>query len=302
MDVNPLSPAIGRWGRSFSSDPMTVYQHAAWTIDEYINSGIVTSLKHFPGHGSAEDDSHLGFTDVTDTWADSELIPYQELIIDGYSGMVMTAHIFNSHWDENYPASLSENVINGMLRDTLGFNGVVISDEMFMNAISNNYGFEESIILAINAGTDILLFSTNERNGNALVAEVTNLVKSKINDGEIQLSRIDESYQRIMQLKGTLTEIKNNGDELIPDQFTLSAYPNPFNLSTNIVLNLTRSEDVTIKVYDITGRLIYNQKYFKMSAGVNKIRFNAEDLSSGMYIVSVSIPGKILTGKIMLLK
>ncbi|MBL1213470.1 MAG: T9SS type A sorting domain-containing protein [Ignavibacteriae bacterium] len=302
VDVNPLSPAIGRWGRSFSSDPMTVYQHSAWTIDEYENANILTALKHFPGHGSAETDTHLGFTDVTATWADSELIPYQELFADGYSGMVMTAHIFNSNWDENHPASLSANVLNGLLRDTLGFSGVIISDELFMPAVSQNYSFEESVILTIKAGTDILLFSTNERNGSSLVAEVIDLVKQKITDGEISINSIDESYQRIAALKSTLTGIKENNDELIPNTFSMQAYPNPFNISTNIVINLNEANPVEVKIFDVTGRLIYKKKYATMKSGRNVVRFNADNLSSGMYIVRIDIPGKFTTGKIILLK
>ncbi len=302
VNVNPTSPAIGRWGRSFSSDPMRVAQHSFWTIDEYENAGIITSLKHFPGHGSALTDSHLGFTDVTATWSDSELLPYQELISGGYGEMVMTAHLFNSNWDENYPASLSENVIQNLLRDSLGFNGVVISDEMFMNAISQNYGFEEAVVLAVNAGTDILLFSKNEYNGNSLVAEVVNIIKQKISDGLVQENRINEAYARITELKNVLTEIEENEDAIIPETFSLQTYPNPFNITTNIVINLTQSEPVELKIYDVTGRLIYSNKYFNMSPGKHVIKFNADNLSSGMYIVRVDVPGNFTTGKIMLLK
>jgi beta-N-acetylhexosaminidase len=302
VNVNPTSPAIGRWGRSFSPDPMRVVEHSFWTIDEYENAGIITSLKHFPGHGSALTDSHLGFTDVTATWSDSELIPYQELISGGYNGMVMTAHIFNSNWDANYPASLSENVIQNLLRDSIGFNGVVISDEMFMNAISQNYGFEEAVVLAVNAGTDILLFSKNEYNGNSLVAEVVNIIKQKINEEVILENKISEAYTRIMELKNVLTEIEGNEDIIIPETFSLQAYPNPFNISTNIVINLTQNEPVELKIYDVTGRLIYNNKYFNMSPGKHVIKFNADNLSSGMYIIRVDVPGNFTTGKIMLLK
>ena len=302
VNVNPTSPAIGNLGRSFSSDPMRVVQHSFWTVDEYENAGIITSLKHFPGHGSALTDSHLGSTDVTSTWSDSELIPYQELISAGYNGMVMTAHIFNSNWDANYPASLSENVIQNLLRDSLEFNGVVLSDEMFMSAISQNYDFEEAVVLAVNAGNDILLFRKNEYNGNSLVAEVVNIIKQKISDGLIQENRINEAYARITELKNMLTEIEEKEDAIFPETFSLQTYPNPFNISTNIVINLTQSEPVGLKIYDVTGRLIYSNKYFNMSPGKHVIKFNADNLSSGMYIVRVDVPGNFTTGKILLLK
>jgi beta-N-acetylhexosaminidase len=302
VNVNPTSPAIGRWGRSFSSDPMRVVQHSFWTIDEYENAGIITSLKHFPGHGSALTDSHLGFTDVTSTWSDSELIPYQELISGGYNGMVMTAHIFNSNWDENHPASLSENVIQNLLRDSLGFNGVVLSDEMFMSSISQNYNFEEAVVLAVNAGNDILLFNKNEYNGNSLVAEVVNIIKQKINEGVILENDINQAYARITELKNLLTGIDDKENVILPETFSLQAYPNPFNITANIVINLAQSDPVELKIYDITGRLIYSKKYFNMPAGRHEIKFNADNLSSGMYIVRVDIPGNYKTGKIMLLK
>ena len=216
--------------------------------------------------------------------------------------MVMTAHLFNSNWDANYPASLSENVIQNLLRDSLGFNGVVISDEMFMNAISQNYGFEEAVVLAVNAGTDILLFSKNEYNGNSLVAEVVNIIKQKISDGLVQENRINEAYARITELKNVLTEIEENEDAIIPETFSLQTYPNPFNITTNIVINLTQSEPVELKIYDVTGRLIYSNKYFNMSPGKHVIKFNADNLSSGMYIIRVDVPGNFTTGKVMLLK
>ncbi|MCK4689804.1 MAG: glycoside hydrolase family 3 protein, partial [Candidatus Marinimicrobia bacterium] len=114
VNVNPSSPAIGYWERSFSNDPMTVFNHASWLIDEFHQHNIITTLKHFPGHGSATEDSHLGWTDITTTWADSELVPYQELFTGGsptksevYKDIVMVGHLYNSNFDTLYPASLS---------------------------------------------------------------------------------------------------------------------------------------------------------------------------------------------------
>ncbi|MDZ7820971.1 MAG: glycoside hydrolase family 3 N-terminal domain-containing protein [Candidatus Marinimicrobia bacterium] len=108
VNVNPSSPAIGYFERSFSSDPDKVTDHVSWFASESAERGVMTALKHFPGHGSAEQDSHLGFTDITETWSEAELVPYRELISDGYSGMVMAGHLYNAGIDSVYPASLSE--------------------------------------------------------------------------------------------------------------------------------------------------------------------------------------------------
>ncbi|OQX83339.1 hypothetical protein B6D60_10635, partial [candidate division KSB1 bacterium 4484_87] len=84
VNVNPVSPAIGRLQRSFSADPWTVFRHAKWYVDEFQKKQVICTLKHFPGHGSATADSHSGFTDITATWADSELVPYQQLCAEGF--------------------------------------------------------------------------------------------------------------------------------------------------------------------------------------------------------------------------
>src|SRR5699024_4586289 len=113
------------------------------------------SLKHFPGHGSSEDDSHEGVTDVTMTWQEKELIPFRRLIATGNVDVVMTAHIYNAKLDPSYPATLSKPIITGLLRDSLNFDGVVISDDLQMKAIRSYYGLEKTIEMSIKAGVDI---------------------------------------------------------------------------------------------------------------------------------------------------
>ncbi|MBU2493771.1 MAG: T9SS type A sorting domain-containing protein [Bacteroidetes bacterium] len=302
VNVNPTSPAIGKYGRSFSSDPNTVYLHSKWFADEFKNKNINTALKHFPGHGSAKSDSHNGFTDITNTWTDAELIPYKNLIENGYNNFIMTGHLFNANLDPDYPASLSRRIITHLLRDSLNFKGLVISDEMFMNAISDNYGFDESIELAINAGTDILLFKKNEYNNISLVKYVVELVKRKITEGKIPQSRIDESYERIQNLKNSITSIKNTQSDIIPEFLTLSSYPNPFNNSANIIFTLKQGSGVKLKIYDITGQAVYKKYYESLTAGEHRITFNAAGLSSGTYIAVIETPGHFKSVKLTLIK
>ena len=122
---------------------------------------IISTLKHFPGHGSATTDSHLGFTDISTTWTTQELIPFQSVISNRTGDIVMMGHLFNKSLDSLYPASLSYNVVTNLLRQQLGFDGVIITDAMNMGAITQNYGFEQSIILAVKAGVNLLLYPMN---------------------------------------------------------------------------------------------------------------------------------------------
>ena len=204
--INPDNPVIAVKERCFSNDPHTASLHAVKYIEAHHKKGLITTLKHFPGHGSSKADSHLGLTDITNTWSEKELEPYREIISSGQTDVVMTAHVFNGNIDTEYPATLSEKAINGILRDQLGFEGVVISDDMQMGAIVNYYGFETAIEKAVKAGVDILVFGNNMQYDEQVVPKVISIIKELVNSGSITESRIDESYRRIVRLK---EKIKN---------------------------------------------------------------------------------------------
>jgi len=207
LDTNPNNPVIGKLGRSYSADPAVVARQAGIVVRSLEGEGIVPVLKHFPGHGSSRADSHLGFTDVTETWRETELEPYRRLFREGYRGAVMTAHVFNANLDPNHPATLSGATIEGLLRRKLGFRGVVISDDMQMQAIAGNYGLEDALRLSIEAGVDILLFANNTTRYDRHIAEkASKLIRRMVEKGAIPASRIDESYRRIMALKAAATE------------------------------------------------------------------------------------------------
>ncbi len=201
VNVNPQCPVIGALERSFSSDAAVVGANAEIIIGEHKSKGISCALKHFPGHGSSQSDSHLGVVDVTNTWQQYELDPYRYLFGKKIVDMVMTAHIFNGNIDNVYPTTLSYSTITGMLRNTLGFDGVVITDDMNMKAISENYGFEKAVELSINAGVDIILVANNLQY-NKFAADTTfQTIRRLYSDGKISLDRIRQSYTRIMALK-----------------------------------------------------------------------------------------------------
>ena len=201
LNVNPLSPAIGKLERSFSADPAIVINHSRVMIQAHAQRQIATCIKHFPGHGSANGDSHAGITDVTDTWTEIELEPYRALIAEGYSRMVMTAHIFNRKIDPQYPATLSYPTITGILRQRLGFDGVVVTDDMQMGAIIAEYSLETAVERSIMAGVDLIMFANNLAYDPDITPKVIDLVYRKVSSGSIPIERINESYRRIMAMK-----------------------------------------------------------------------------------------------------
>jgi beta-N-acetylhexosaminidase len=207
LNVNPDNPIIGQYERSFSADPDIVTAHALEVIQAHHEFGVLTTLKHFPGHGSSTGDSHLGFVDVTDTWAPVELEPFANLIAAGRADVVMTAHIFNAHLDPDYPATLSYSTITGLLREQLGWDGVIVTDDMGMGAITQYYGFETAIELTIKAGADILAYANNSSVFDPTIpARAFAVIKGLVEHGVITESRIDESYRRILRLKARLVQ------------------------------------------------------------------------------------------------
>lgn len=201
VNTNPDNPVIGKLERSYSSDPEKVAEHAGYVIDEYSKEGILSVLKHFPGHGSSTTDSHLGFTDVTNTWDEKELIPYKRLFAEKDIRAVMTAHIFNANIDSVWPATLSEKTINGLLRDSLGFDGVVFSDDMQMDAIRSEYGLEMAIQQAINAGVDVLIFGNNLHYEPDIAERAIGIIQRLLHEGKIEKETIERSLARIDSLK-----------------------------------------------------------------------------------------------------
>jgi beta-N-acetylhexosaminidase len=164
---------------------------------------VKTAVKHFPGHGSSQDDTHLGFVDVTHTWQEIELFPYRNLITEGLVDMVMTTHVFNEYLDNEYPATLSRNILTGILRERLGFNGVVMTDDLQMKAIRDHYGLEHAVELAILAGADVINVGNNMEYWSDSTEKIARIIKSLLNKGTINEKRVDDSYKRIMRLKGS---------------------------------------------------------------------------------------------------
>lgn len=205
VNVNPGNPVIGRLDRSFSSDPEVVADHAAAFVRGLHSAGVLSALKHFPGHGSSTADSHLGLTDVSATWSEQELAPYTRLLSQGLVDMVMTGHLFNSALDPAHPGTLSRSTVQGLLRERLGFTGVVVSDDLQMRAVADHYGLRETIRLALDAGVDVLLFGNNLDYDPLIARKAQAVILELVDSGELTCQRIRESHERITALKAKLS-------------------------------------------------------------------------------------------------
>jgi len=205
LAINKKNYVIYKLGRSYGSNPQTVVKYSKIFMDAMHHNRVVTALKHFPGHGSSLGDTHKGFVDVTHLWKKVELEPYRLLAKTDTIDTVMVAHVFNTKLDAKYPASLSYKTVNGLLRDKLGFNGVVITDDLQMGAINKKYGLRNTLKLAIGAGNDILLFG-NQLSVKSMVKtkRLVDTVKRLIQSGEVNIADIEKSNRRLETLKEKL--------------------------------------------------------------------------------------------------
>jgi len=215
LDVNndPGNPVIGV--RSFSDDPKIVAEYGTAYIDGLQCNGIIATLKHFPGHGDTNTDSHTGFPKIDKSYEDLkefELIPYEAAIGSG-AQMIMTAHIqYPQIEKEKYitpsgkevylPATMSRTILTDILRGDLGFEGVIVTDSLEMAAISENFKFEDVLCMSINAGADMLLLpGVWDRSTKDLTDSAVTLVVQMVRDGRINEERIDDAVLRILTLK-----------------------------------------------------------------------------------------------------
>mgnify|MGYP000853784494 CR=1 FL=1 len=193
--TNPRNTVIG--SRSFGTDGKRVAKMALGVAKGLADQGILPCFKHFPGHGATEGDTHAGFayTNRTlDEMKESELIPFQAAA-DNHIPFIMISHISAPNVvGDNTPASLSQEMITGILRGQMGYDGVVITDAMEMGAIANTYGAKDAVIRSLQAGADIILMPQD-------FEEAYKGVLDAVADGTLSVQRIDESLERILRVK-----------------------------------------------------------------------------------------------------
>lgn len=199
LAINKENKVIVTRGRSFGESSKDVIKYSSIFVDELKKQKIISVLKHFPGHGSSLSDSHLGFVDISNTWSPKELEPYKYFIQNNKVDMIMTAHVFNKNLDKDYPATLSYEINTKLLRNKLGYEGVLISDDLQMQAISKHYNLKEALTLSINSGVNMLLFA-NQLAKPVSLKEIVDTIYSQILNEEISLDQIIKSNERINRM------------------------------------------------------------------------------------------------------
>lgn len=203
VNVNPNNPVIGKLGRSFSANPDLVAERARVFSRAFAREKIFCAYKHFPGHGSSSSDSHKGFVDVTNSWSATELKPYKLLLqLPDACDFVMTAHIINRKLDPSgLPATLSRKILTGVLREKLHFSGIIVSDDMQMQAITKFYGLEKALKLALNAGVNIFIFGNQLEYDPNIANKVISVIEHLVQTGVVPKQKIDDAYRRIIAIK-----------------------------------------------------------------------------------------------------
>ena len=199
INNNPKNPVIN--SRSYSDDARVVADLSEAAFKGFQAGGILPTIKHFPGHGNTSVDSHIGLpvmNDSVDQIMKQELIPFKNAIDAGIDG-VMMSHILYKNLDDTYPSSLSKKIINDLLIEELGFNGLIVTDSLTMGAIYNRFTIEEIVYNAVNAGVDIMIFC-----GRADINEqrfIRNKFIELVNNGRIGIDRINRSVEKIIKYK-----------------------------------------------------------------------------------------------------
>ncbi len=206
VDVAPTAGTsiLSAEGRLFSSDPADVARYARAFIHGHRQAHVLCAIKHFPGLGSAQSDSHFGLPDISTQWSQRDLHPFRSLFSDHAVDMVMVAHVMQRELDAVLPATLSPAIVGGLLRNKLQYNGVVISDALEMGAISTQFSLRERVRLAILAGVDMLLFANNRHYDSNIVQKVVGIIVELLQKHEVSVERIRASLKRIEELKKKL--------------------------------------------------------------------------------------------------
>jgi len=215
VDLNPRSPVIGGLGRSFSSDPDVVADQGWEFVQAFHGRGVLATLKHFPGHGSARGDSHLGLVNVTSTYqAEAELLPYRRLLARGYQDVILVSHLINGRIDKTpckpgaagdprtwCPASMSRETVTGLLRGELGFEGVIAADDMAMGAIAREYPLDVALERAIGAGVELFIVGNHTRHRTQTYVDT---IAALIEQGRVDVDQIRRANEHLGALKQRL--------------------------------------------------------------------------------------------------
>lgn len=239
VNNNPLNPVIN--SRSYSDNANLVAEMGSIAAKAMMDANVLPTPKHFPGHGNTNVDSHLGLPIIESSIEDLEKVelkPFNEIIKNNIDG-IMVAHILFKKIDDIYPSSLSYNIITKLLKEKMGFKGLIITDSLTMSAIYKKYNIRDIIKCSVNAGNDIIMFcgEANMYDQDVIVNEFIDLVKNN----EISMERINQSVQKIIDLKNKY-KINLGKNCLTDDDIT-----NDFNRKKDLSIELTRRSITLVK-------------------------------------------------------
>jgi len=201
LGFEPRNPIVAHWGRAFGADGATVARYGGACVAGHRAAGVLTALKHFPGHGSTLTDSHARPVDLTATWRADEIEPYRLLAARDAIDIVMSGHLSHATLTNGEPATLSRRAITGWLRGELGYRGVVMTDDLDMAAIRSSYSLDEAIVRAIAAGNDLVLLSNSASPDPDLPRAAIVAIRQAVADGRIPAARIEQSAARLAALR-----------------------------------------------------------------------------------------------------
>jgi len=253
VNVNPQNPVIGV--RSFSEDPNLAAEMAAAQVHGYQGAGIAAASKHFPGHGDTATDSHTGLPVIDHTreaWERIDRPPFQAAIDAGIKA-IMTAHIVVPALDPSGdPATLSRPIITGILRNEMGYDGVVITDALTMQGVRDKYGDDRVPVLALEAGVDMLLMPPDFR-------LAYDSVLRAVRTGEITEKRVDTSLRRILALKWDLGLVQNPfvDESAVPDRVGTAEHYAAAQQITDRTVTLLRNAGGTLPLTPDSGQSVF---------------------------------------------
>ncbi len=199
VNNNPLNPVINV--RSYSDDPKIVAEYMYYAALGYSDALMMTSVKHFPGHGDTAVDSHIGLPIVNfdqERLEQIELVPFKKVVEKNLPG-IMASHVMYANYDNVYPTSLSYNIIQKLLRDQMGFNGLIVTDSLTMSAVWGRFNIEEIVLNGFNSGCDILLFCGNRHLNDH--QEIFDTAVRLVKEGKINIEQVNKAVKRILKYK-----------------------------------------------------------------------------------------------------
>jgi beta-N-acetylhexosaminidase len=204
LDVDePTNPAIGVFGRAYATDPERIATYGQAFIEGFASAGILCAAKHFPGHGRAIADSHHSAADISETWTEAELEPFARLLASPHAPpMVMTGHLrLDRVSPDGLPATVSAPIVIGLLRQQLGYQGVVVTDDLDMGAISHLMNRKEAVVRALAAGNDLLMIKNLFGYDPLLPQRAVGWVRQAIAKGILSKAQVMAAADRVRAMR-----------------------------------------------------------------------------------------------------